>query len=233
MKKVKFLSIIAIVVFCMGFVSCNEEEPKPKPEVDEYGISLTQEVDLGLPNGTIWAGWNIGASSPEQYGGYYAWGEIEEKDDYTLASYSHYSDLDGDGKVDYDTEYDALGYNISGTQYDVARHKWGGEWRMPTREELNELIDNCTFTWIEYKGVKGCKVTGPNGKSIFFPAAGTKSDGYDNHKATSAYYMSGTCDIDVEYSNKQRLWHLTVTENLHQVSYSVVKYFGSPVRPVK
>ena len=231
MKKVKFLSIIAIVVFCMGFVSCNEEEPKP--EVDEYGISLTQEVDLGLPNGTIWAGWNIGASSPEQYGGYYAWGEIEEKDDYTLANYSHYSDLDGEWKVDYDTEYDALGYNISGTQYDVARHKWGGEWRMPTREELNELIDNCTFTWIEYKGVKGCKVTGPNGKSIFFPAAGTKSNGYDYHKATSAYYMSGTCDIDVEYSNKQRLWHLTVTENLHQVSYSVVKYFGSPVRPVK
>lgn len=226
MKTVKLFSIGACMALCMGFASCNEDEPKP--EIDEYGISLTQEVDLGLPSGTIWAGWNVGASSPEQYGGFYAWGELEEKDDYTFANYTYYNDIDGNGKVDYKTEYEYLGENIGGTQYDVARQKWGSDWRMSTLEEFEELVENCSFTWMEYKGIKGSKVTGPNGKSIFLPAAGTYSNGYHNFNAKQGWYLSSSYD-----SEEHMICLLNFGDNHNDISHNVVRYVGATVRPVK
>ncbi len=137
--------------------------------VEEDEITPGQEVDLGLS--VNWGGWNVGASSPEQYGGYYAWGETEEKNDYTWMTYKYWVDRNGDGYVDYN-EITNIDTNISGTQYDVARQKWGGSWRMPTKAEIDELTSMCTWTWYQYKGVWGQKVTGPNGNSIFMPAAG-------------------------------------------------------------
>ncbi len=119
-------------------------------------------VDLGLS--VKWASCNVGATQPWEYGGYYAWGETEEKSEYTDRSYIHYDD-----KVNYITH---LGTNIAGTQYDVATVKWGGTWRMPTEIELIELVNKCTWTWTAINGVSGYRVTGPNGNSIFLPAAG-------------------------------------------------------------
>ncbi len=88
MNKLKILSIGACVALCMVFASCENDEPYDCEQIKgESGISIEQEVDLGLPSGTIWAGWNVGASTPEQFGGYYAWGEIEEKNDYTWNTY--------------------------------------------------------------------------------------------------------------------------------------------------
>ena len=137
-------------------------------------ITPGQMVDLGLS--VKWAGWNVGAYSPEQYGGYYAWGELNEKIDYDSDTY----------------EYIFIGNNISGTQYDVARVKWGGNWRMPTLAEYQELIDKCTWTWTTYNGVKGNKVTGPNGNSIFLPAAGLCGGTNVYYQGSSGYYWSGT-----------------------------------------
>lgn len=158
MNKFKILSIGACVALCLAFVSCGD------------GICDEQEVDLGLPSGTIWAGWNVGATSPEEYGGYYAWGETEEKRDYSAESYK-FSYIESNMY-----KYENIGTDIAGTQYDVARQKWGGSWRMPTKEELIELHKECEWKSFVYKGVKGYKVTGPNGESMFIPIAGYKKD---------------------------------------------------------
>ena len=114
-------------------------------------------VDLGLS--VRWAAVNIGAESPEDYGNYYAWGEIETKDEYTnmnsvTYSVSDMSDFSGDA------------------EYDAATANWGGSWRMPTYDEMEELVDGCTWEWTTLNDVNGYLVTGDNGSSIFLPAAG-------------------------------------------------------------
>ncbi len=122
-------------------------------------------IDLGLPSGTKWACCNVGATTPESYGGYYAWGETEEKDTYTWSNYIH---CDGSQETCHD-----LGSDIASTQYDVAHVKWGGSWVMPSREQIDELLSNCTFEWTTMSGVNGEKFTSKaNGGSIFLPAAG-------------------------------------------------------------
>lgn len=111
-------------------------------------------IDLGLPSGTKWACCNVGASKPEDFGGYYAWGEMKEKSSYDLSSYNS-----GDINID-----------IAGTEYDVARVKWGEHWTMPTLEQCKELA-NYTSELVTVNGIQGCKIVGPNGGAIFLPAA--------------------------------------------------------------
>ncbi len=144
-------------------------------------------VDLGLS--VKWACCNVGASSPEGYGGYYAWGETEEKSDYDWDTYAYYIDTDGDGLKD---TYQNIGSNISGTSYDVAHVKWGGSWRMPTLDEIKELCNKCTWQWTTVNGVNGQKVTGPNGNSIFLPAAGYRNGTDVGGRGSYGYYWSAT-----------------------------------------
>ncbi len=145
--------------------------------------STVQAVDLGLS--VKWASHNVGASKPEDYGGYYAWGETEEKGYYDWSTYIHCDGSD-------DTCHD-IGFNISGTQYDVAHVKWGGSWRMPTQDEINELIDNCTYEWTALSGVRGGKFTSrKNGNWIFLPAAGRRWYDVLNDGGSYGYYWSGT-----------------------------------------
>lgn len=118
-------------------------------------------VDLGLS--VKWATCNVGANSPSDYGSYYAWGETSTKSTYTEKNSKTYGkkkmvDIKGDSR------------------HDAARANWGGSWRLPTREEMQELVDKCTWTWTTQGGHSGYKVTGPNGNSIFFPTAGFRSD---------------------------------------------------------
>ena len=139
-------------------------------------------VDLGLPSGLKWAACNVGASSPEEYGGYYAWGETEEKESYYEEDYLYYN---------YGI-YTDIGSDISGTQYDVAHVKWGGDWRMPTMVEQEELRNNCFWEWTTVNGVNGYNVIGPNGNSIFLPAAGCRYGTYVYNICSSGYYWSGS-----------------------------------------
>lgn len=132
----------------------------------EYPIA--EAIDLGLPSGTKWASWNIGASFPEEYGGYYAWGETEEKYYYDWSTYNH---CDGSEETCHN-----LGNDIANTIYDVAHLKWGGSWCMPSRIQFAELIDNCTKTWTTQNGVQGTLFIGPNGNTLFLPAAGSRFD---------------------------------------------------------
>lgn len=134
-------------------------------------------IDLGLPSGTKWACCNVDSDptkqTPTNYGGYYAWGETEEKDYYYWDTYIH---CDGTQSTCHD-----LGSDIAGTEYDVAHVKWGGSWVMPSLDQIDELLDNTTSTWTTMNGIKGRLFTGSNGGSVFLPAAGCRwyDDFYD------------------------------------------------------
>ena len=149
-----------------------------------YGNGDDRWVDLGLPSGILWAAYNVGASSPEEYGGYYAWGETEEKESYTYENYK-FSSKNDDGFI---------GHCISGSEYDVAHIKWGGGARMHTYTETWELIKNCTLTGGRYNGVIGKYVTGPNGNSIFFPYAGAKEDSFYGLTDEAGGYWTSSFD---------------------------------------
>lgn len=149
-------------------------------------------VDLGLS--VKWATYNVGSNSPENSGGYYAWGEISEKSNY---SYSNYSFVKTDKVPSY---FYNIGNDISQTKYDVAYKKWGSSWRMPTRKEYDELVNNCTSQWITIKGVKGRIYISKNGNTIFFPAVGYKEDNMLKYYGDDGYYWTsniGSVSSDV------------------------------------
>lgn len=144
-------------------------------------------IDLGLPSGTKWACCNVGASTPEDYGGYYAWGETSEKSVYNWDTYQY-------GYYNYDNDYSNLvniGSDIAGTQYDVAHVRWGGGWRMPSLAQFQELLDNCTSAWwVTLNDVNGYEFTGPNGGHIFLPAAGRRWDDLIGFGSNLNYWSS-------------------------------------------
>ena len=125
-------------------------------------------IDLGLPSGTKWACCNVGASTPEDYGGYFAWGETTEKSYYDWSTYIH---CDGSKETCHD-----IGSDIAGTQYDAATVNWGSPWVMPSFDQMKELNDKCNSKWTTENGVKGRRFTGPNGASVFLPAAGERDE---------------------------------------------------------
>ena len=156
---------------------------------EPFTVKPAEAIDLGLPSGTLWASWNVGAYAPEEYGGYYAWGETEIKDVYDLSSYTFYNNKTG--------EVIHIGEDISGTEYDVAHVKWGGSWHMPTYKQQKELIDKCSWTRTNQNGVNGQLVTGPNGASIFLPAAGYCRPDLDM-EGSYGFYWSSSFDSDSE-----------------------------------
>ncbi len=166
------LSCDIVVSVSRGYLSCP----------DNHHPHL---IDLGLPSGTQWACCNVGANVPEGYGGYYAWGETDEKSD--LYNWSTYIYCDGTDRTCYD-----LGSDIAGTEYDVAHIKWGGDWQMPTNTQRSELINNCTLEWITLNGITGGKFTGSNGGTIFLPAAGYRWIDHITNFGTQGAYWSST-----------------------------------------
>ena len=157
---------------------------------DGPSYPVAEAIDLGLPSGTKWASWNVGATKPEEYGGYYAWGETEEKDYYDWSTYKY---CDGTKETCHH-----IGDDIAGTEYDVAHVKWGGSWRMPTTAQQDELRENCTREWTQQNGVNGIRVTGPNGNSIFLPAAGYRWYDYLGSEGEYGYYWSSSFYPDDE-----------------------------------
>ena len=155
-------------------------------------------VDLGLPSGTKWATFNVGATKPEEYGDYFAWGETEPKSNYDWSTYkwcngsettqTKYNTSSSYGTVDNKTVLDP--------EDDAAHVNWGGSWRMPTYAEWTELRTNCTWTWTSQNGVNGRLVTGPNGKSIFLPATGYRYDTDLNSAGSYGNYWSSSLYTD-------------------------------------
>ena len=176
-------------------------------------------IDLGLPSGTKWACCNVGATTPEGYGGYYAWGETKEKKTYNWSTYTH---CDGSWTTCYD-----LGSDIAGTKYDVAHVKWGGSWMMPSRDQQVELLNNCSSEWTTVKGIDGIIFTGANGVSIFLPAAGDRWGGDLNSVGIGGYYWASTQNPSYSYDAGSLYFD---TGYLDWVSYNRNK--GQSVRPV-
>ncbi len=152
---------------------------------------VAEAIDLGLPSGTKWASWNVGATKPEDYGGYYAWGEIEEKNYYSWGTYKY---CNGSYKT---CSY--IGDDIAGSQYDVAHVKWGGTWKLPSLAQIEELIDKCTRTLTTLNGVDGSLFTGPNGASIFLPSARRIQGDSLKGGNLSGYYWSSTLYLELKH----------------------------------
>ncbi len=159
-------------------------------------------VDLGLPSGTLWATRNIGASSPEEYGDYFAWGETEPKDSYDLYTYKWWESWTESGRTYWGyTKYcygsDAyMGIVDDRTELDpeddAATVNWGSDARMPSYEQLQELISSCTRQWTQRNGVNGNLIIGPNGNTIFLPAAGVRYLEMLDLAGSSGLYWSRT-----------------------------------------
>ena len=166
----------------VSFTTLTAYSPSPATGTSNgYGY-----VDLGLS--VKWATCNVGANAPEEYGDYYAWGETTTKSDYFSLNCPtfglSYSSLQSQGYIDSEGNLTA--------QYDAATANWGGNWRMPTKAEQEELLNNCTWTWTTYNGVKGYNVEGPNGNSIFLPAADDRYGSSIDRAGSYGYYWSST-----------------------------------------
>ena len=175
-------------------------------------INGHEYVDLGLS--VKWATCNVGANKPEDYGNYYAWGETKTKSDYSLSN-----------SVTYGKSFSDIGGK---SQYDAARANWGGTWRLPTKAEQQELLDNCTWKWTTQNGVKGYKVTGPNGNSIFLPAAGYRGGWSLYGAGEDGYYWSST----PYESTGNGAYHLDFYGGYYQSVFLNIRDYGQSVRPV-
>ena len=155
---------------------------------DDEQINHYECVDLGMPSGLKWATCNVGANSPEEYGDYFAWGETATKSEYISDNSSTYgltySQLQSQGYID--------GEGNLTPSHDAATANWGGSWRMPTKDEMMELIDFCEWEWAQVNGVVGNKVTGVNGNSIFLPRAGIYNGSSLNFVGELGLYWSST-----------------------------------------
>ena len=175
-------------------------------------------IDLGLPSGTLWACCNVGASKPEEYGNYYAWGETQPKSVYDSDNYQLYNS---------NTGYVNCGSDIAGTSYDAATANWGAPWRMPSKAQINELLNNTTSTWTTENGVYGRKFTGSNGGTVFLPASGTRwNSGLDS---AGSY---GYCWSSTPQSFSLNAWGLYFTSGVANLGGDR-RYFGQSVRPVR
>ena len=233
-------------------VSYNQEMIVEVRDLNEehHSHSGHEYVDLGLPSGTLWATENIGGDNPA----YFSWGDLYESDKYEEDVYVH-NDAWRVGKIvneadsknvkyvvgNDDDEDEPLvveiinpntGYELK-VQYDVARQRWGGNWRMPTDEDVRELFEECTFTWCTNKyRQKGCLVTGHNGKRIFLPAFGYMKDTEVREKNVSCKYWTASSGKEDRITSAEMMilkeesgevWHQTLPDDT---------YKGLAIRPV-
>lgn len=238
MKKIVFLSAI-VVATLLTFSGCDKENGKngitPKENGSEKGY---QYIELGLS--VRWATFNIGAITPEEYGDTYAWGENEHKDAFYLweeykwcgssrETLTKYCTSSSYGAVDHKTTLDP--------EDDVAHVRWGGSWRMPTKAELIELKENCTWTWYgigntEFNGVAGYKVTskikGYTDRFIFLPAGGYRQTESLHFAGYEGYYWSSTLYTGGPFNS----WSLYFDSKDVDANRYTARYFGIYVRPV-
>lgn len=209
----------------------SQSQPQPQPQPQPHNPSFIHNgheyVDLGLPSGTLWATCNVGATKPEDYGDYFAWGETNKKDVYQLNNYQFFESkgfltiiLSKYNRIDYLTTLELSN--------DAANQNWGGSWHMPTSTDWRELHKECTWTWINKDGHIGYMVKSKsNGNGIFLPAAGwhngtglKRTGKYGGYWSSSLYERGSIYAVDVLFDN-------SVVSR-----FSDNRYHGQSVRPV-
>jgi len=212
----------------IGLMLCMMEKMNVKAQ------SNHSYVDLGLPSGSLWATCNVGANSPEEYGDYFAWGETEPKDYYDWSTYQYCN-----GSNTTLTKYcdnSSYGYNgfidnlaVLLPEDDAATANWGMDWRMPTKQEWEELYNNTTNTWTILNGVNGRIFTASNGNTLFLPAAGFRYENGLYYTSTDGDYWSSL--LYTGYPDGAKLNQFT--SNYYSIDYSGNRYYGRSVRAVR
>lgn len=209
------------------------QAPATSTNVDAGGHDY---VDLGLPSGTLWATCNLGASKPEDYGNYYAWGETSTKSTYNWDTYKY---ANGDGRCKL-TKYSIAGHNEGYNGFidnltelqptdDPATVNWGSGWRTPSKAQWDELLAYTTNQWTTRKGVKGRLFTSKkNGLSVFFPAAGYIGNSTLYLPSSVCFYISRT----LRSNRSDDAWNLYFTSDECSMT-STQRYGGHSVRPVR
>ncbi len=216
-----FSLLLAGLCLCCAILSCKKSEPLDKPSDNlTYGADgktpMPTAVDMGIDGLSIkWASFNLGASYPADYGDYYAWGEMAAKESYTEENYT----------------LKTAPSNLTKAGRDVVREKLGGNWRMPTGEELKALRRTCHLTHEMINGVKMAKYTNlKNNNSIYFPMGGYKRDNSVREIGRSGYYWASDTD---EYEDIQYSYVIYPTPD--EEAYSVIDtapWDGFMIRPV-
>lgn len=197
----KFYSLLGML--CLVATNAYADEPQPPAPSEPDGIIGGHEyVDLGLPSGTLWATYNVGATSPYERGLYFAWGETEPREDFSWESYKFFEGYEADPNKGSWAVLENIGTDICGTEYDAARYQWGNGWRLPNEQERYELRMLCWNNGpSEENGVRGVRIYGPNEHSIFLPVCGFglwngEQDPFHN---TDGAYWTGVEDPDYGY----------------------------------
>ena len=206
-----------------------DEPEKPKAYKQCPDAHHPHMIDLGLPSGTLWSCCNVGAYTPEAVGSYLAWGETEPKSSYDVYSYKYV-------KISDFWYFLHIGNDIAGTQYDVAKVKWGNSWRMPTRVQCQELVNNCSCKEVNSKYYYYL-LTGPNGGSIKLPIGGCRyvEGTWGDHNA--CYWTSTISDErgDEEWAAFGMDWQEVdgkLTGRIDGRDDNKIRYIGRLVRPI-
>ncbi len=234
-KIVPIAAIILLLACCVAgyfMLFSGENEKAKKTNIKEYPEEISENaqpltgtingheyVDMGLPSGTLWATCNIGANKPEDYGHYFTWGNIKEKNEYI-----------GEQSVNIEKQIFNISANI---KYDAASVKWGSSWRIPTLNNFAELLNtkNCIWEYVNNDSICGYKVTSrKNNNTLFFPSAGCYA-GYNKEHSMgfniNAWYWCA--ERGLKYSNYAKV--LYFTEDEYTISTDLLHYFHS-IRPV-
>ena len=191
-------------------------------------------VDLGLPSGTLWATTNVGANAPEDYGDYFAWAETTTKEIYSWDTYQYCNGSNTTlSKYCNNSSYGYNGYTDDLTtllpEDDAATANWGNGWRMPTKEEWQELYNNTTVTWTTQNGVNGRLFTASNGNCLFLPAAGERWHSSHYNASSCGYYWSTSLYTDIP----DGAWYLYFGSGNYYMDYDFFRYSGLSVRAVR
>lgn len=222
----KLVSILFLSSYCVTVAIA---------QIGSHKVIQHEYVDLGLS--VKWATCNVGAGKPEDYGDYYSWGETKTKDLYNLSTYKYckgtiytytkycgISRYGNDGYTDNNTTLDA--------EDDVAHVKWGGNWRTPTKDEFQELTDNCIWSWTTLNGVNGIKFRskkpGFTDCYIFLPSAGFKRGSELKNTGKSSSYLSRSLNIEYPYL----AWRLYFQSDSRKILDDGYRTYGYSIRPV-
>ena len=223
MKKIFLMMLAFAFIGTAGYAKGNGADDQAK------SADKVEAVDLGLS--VKWANMNVGAKKPSGYGTYYAWGETKSKDFFSWDTYTW-----SQGNSQFLSKYSTSDRRkqLLPTD-DAARANWGGEWRMPTVDEFEELInpDNCTWEWTTQDGINGYKVTGKKtGNSIFLPITGFRYYGNVQFRAVNGIYWTSS----LYSANPNKAWCLEFNFSNVEVHYgnlSCNRFSGRCIRAVR